>query len=142
MSGTKSDKSYKSSQQIKGNKKSMLEINLLSSESKDARKFCKIRPHPRPPYSCSLGFTIGSAVKNLPAMQESQSREFNPLVGIIPWRRAWQSGILSGQISYTGSGGLQSMEATQDMHTHGCSLLGVRKDLCFSGSFNTIKIDF
>ena len=142
MSGTKIDKSYKSSQQIKGNKKSMLEINLQSSESKDARKFCKIRPHPRSPYSCSLGFPSGSAVKNLPAMQESQSRGFNPLVGTIPWRRAWQFSILSGQISCTGSGGLQSMEATQDMHTHSCSLFGVQKDLCFSGSFNTIKIDF
>ena len=55
---------------------------------------------------------------------------------------ASHSGILSGKTSWTGSGGLQSMEATKHMYTHSCSLLGVQKDLCISGSFNTIKTDF
>ena len=37
------------------------------------------------------GFPGGSAVKNLPGMQRSLSRRrFDPWVGKIPWRRAWQ----------------------------------------------------
>ena len=39
--------------------------------------------------SCTL-FPSGSVVKNLPAMQETQEMWFNPWVGRIPWRRAWQ----------------------------------------------------
>ena len=37
--------------------------------------------------SLSMGFPGGSAVKNLPAMQEMW---FNSLVGKISWRRKWQ----------------------------------------------------
>ena len=33
------------------------------------------------------GFSGGSVVKNLPAMQET---EFDPWVGKISWRKAWQ----------------------------------------------------
>ena len=29
-------------------------------------------------------------VKNLPAMQEMQETQFNPLVKKIPWRRKWE----------------------------------------------------
>ena len=41
----------------------------------------------------TLGFPGGSAVKNLPAMQESQEIKryrVDPCVGKIPWRRTWQ----------------------------------------------------
>ena len=31
----------------------------------------------------------GSAVKNPPAMQETQRPRFNPWVRKVPWRRAW-----------------------------------------------------
>jgi len=37
--------------------------------------------------SMASGFPSGSAVKNPPAMQETQ---FDPWVGKIPWRKAWQ----------------------------------------------------
>ena len=37
-----------------------------------------------------LGFLLWLRVKNLPAMQEPQEMWFNPYVGKIPWRRAWQ----------------------------------------------------
>ena len=37
-----------------------------------------------------MGFRGGSAVKNLSAMQEPQVTWFDPWVGNIPWRRAWQ----------------------------------------------------
>ena len=37
--------------------------------------------------SYDSGFSSGSVVKNMPAMQET---EFNPWVGKIPWRRKWQ----------------------------------------------------
>ena len=36
------------------------------------------------------GFPCGSAVKNLPLMQEIQRHGFDPWVGKIPWRRKWQ----------------------------------------------------
>ena len=38
-------------------------------------------------FSSILGFPDGSAIKNLVAKQETG---FNPWVGKIPWRRAWQ----------------------------------------------------
>ena len=34
-----------------------------------------------------MNFSSGSVVKNLPVMQEAW---FDPWVGEIPWRRAWQ----------------------------------------------------
>jgi len=34
------------------------------------------------------GFPGGSAIKNLPAMQELQETGFDTCVGKIPWRRA------------------------------------------------------
>ena len=37
-----------------------------------------------------LWFLLWLRVKNLPAMQEPQETWFNPYVGKIPWRRAWQ----------------------------------------------------
>ena len=37
------------------------------------------------------GFSGGSAVKNLPAMQEDAGGNwFHPWVGKMPWRKAWQ----------------------------------------------------
>ena len=49
------------------------------------------------PYICIAlvvllsGFSRGSVVKDLPAMQEQCRRHgFNPWVRKIPWRRAWQ----------------------------------------------------
>ena len=41
-------------------------------------------PHPLP------GFPDGSAVKNLPAMQEAQETWVDPWVRKIPWGREWQ----------------------------------------------------
>ena len=52
---------------------------------------------------------VAQLVKNLPAMQETQ---FNPWVGKIPWRRAWQPTpvFLPGESPWTEeSGRLQSM---------------------------------
>jgi len=37
-----------------------------------------------------LYFPGGSAAKNTPAAQETRRLKFNPWVGKIPWRRAWQ----------------------------------------------------
>ena len=37
-----------------------------------------------------MGLPIGSVVKNPPAMQEIQEMLFNPRVGNLSWRRAWQ----------------------------------------------------
>ena len=36
------------------------------------------------------GFPSGSEVKNLPATQDTERYRFDPWVGNIPWRRAWQ----------------------------------------------------
>ena len=45
---------------------------------------------PRAPQHTSLkGFPGGTVVKNLPANAEDTDR-FNPWVGKIPWRMAWQ----------------------------------------------------
>ena len=33
---------------------------------------------------------VALVVKNLPAMQETRGCGFDPQVGKIPWRRAWQ----------------------------------------------------
>ena len=38
-----------------------------------------------------MGFSGGSAVKNLPATQETRRRGFDPWVRKIPHRRKWQS---------------------------------------------------
>jgi len=45
----------------------------------------------------------GSAIKNLPAMQETWRCGFYPWVGKIPWRRKWQPTpvILTEKISWT-----------------------------------------
>ena len=54
-------------------------------------------------------FLGDSAVKNLPAEQETQETGFDPWVGKIPWRRAWQPTPVflpeesRGQRSLTGS---------------------------------------
>ena len=37
-----------------------------------------------------MGFSGGSAVKNLPAVQEPLEKRFNPRVEKILWRNAWQ----------------------------------------------------
>ena len=38
-----------------------------------------------------MGFSSGSAIKNLPAMQGPQKTWFDPWIMKIPWsRRAWQ----------------------------------------------------
>ena len=37
-----------------------------------------------------MGFPGGSVVKNMPAMQRRRKHRFDPWVGKIPWRRAWQ----------------------------------------------------
>ena len=41
-------------------------------------------------YRVQAGFPGGSAVKNLPVMQETQEMQFDPWVGKILWRRVWQ----------------------------------------------------
>ena len=38
----------------------------------------------------SWGFTAGSVVKNLSAVEEIQEIGFNPWAGKIPWKRNWQ----------------------------------------------------
>ena len=37
------------------------------------------------------GLPGGSVIKNPPVMQETKGTEFDPWVGKIPWRRAWQT---------------------------------------------------
>ena len=37
-----------------------------------------------------LASQVALVVKNPPAMQEIKRHRFNPWVGKIPWRRAWQ----------------------------------------------------
>ena len=62
-------------------------------------------------YAYGWGFPGGSVVKNLPAMQRLR---FNPWVGKIPWRRAWQATLvlLPGESPRTEDpGGLQSMRS-------------------------------
>ena len=57
------------------------------------------------------GFPGGSAVKNLPAMQETQEAD----VGKIPWRRKWQptAVFLSGESPWTEEpGGLKRKAET------------------------------
>ena len=56
-----------------------------------------------------MGFPSGSAVKNQPAMQETQESGFDPWIRKIPWRRAWQPNpiFLSGE-----SHGQRSLAAT------------------------------
>jgi len=46
-----------------------------------------------------VGFSGGSAVKNVLAMRRHRRCGFNPWVGKIPWRRKWQPtpGFLSGE---------------------------------------------
>ena len=65
----------------------------------------------------SQGFPGGSVVKNLPAMQ---TPGFDPWVGKIPWRRAWQlthCGPLSRRISWTEEPGrLQSIRSQRVRH--------------------------
>ena len=59
-----------------------------------------------------MGFPIGSAVKNLPAMQEPQEMQVRPLGQEDPLeaRMATHSNILAWRISWTEEpGGLQSM---------------------------------
>ena len=41
-------------------------------------------------YRVQAGFPGGSAVKNLPVIQETQEMQFHPWVGKILWRRVWQ----------------------------------------------------
>ena len=56
-------------------------------------------------------FPSGYMVKNKPAMQETERREFDPWVGKIPWRRAWKPTpvFLPGESPWTEEpGGLQS----------------------------------
>ena len=51
-------------------------------------------------------------VKYPPVMQETERREFDPWVGKIPWRRAWQPTpvFLPGESPWTGEpDGLQAM---------------------------------
>ena len=41
-------------------------------------------------YRVQAGFSGGSAVKNLPVIQETQEMQFHPWVGEILWRWVWQ----------------------------------------------------
>ena len=62
------------------------------------------------------GFLVAQMVKNLPVMQETG---FDPWVGKIPWRRAWQSTpvFLPGESPWTEeTGGLQSMASQRVGH--------------------------
>ena len=59
---------------------------------------------------------VAQMVKNLSAMQETG---FNPRVGKIPWRRAWQPTpvFLPGESPWTEEpGGLQSMGSQRVEH--------------------------
>ena len=59
---------------------------------------------------------MAQMVKNLPAMQETG---FDPWVGKIPWRRAWQPipVFLTREIPWTEEpGGLQSMGSQRVRH--------------------------
>ena len=62
------------------------------------------------------GFLVAQMVKNLPVMQETG---FDPWVGKIPWRRAWQFTpvFLTGESPCTEeTGGLQSMASQRVGH--------------------------
>ena len=41
-------------------------------------------------FTCFEGFPDGSVVKNLPAKAGDIRDRFDPWVGKVPWRRAWQ----------------------------------------------------
>ena len=75
-------------------------------------------------FMLSVGFPGGSVVKkkNLPALQETQ---FNPSVGKIPWRRAWQTtsvflpGESHGQKSLVcySPWGRKELDMTEELHS-------------------------
>ena len=73
----------------------------------------------------------GSVVKNLPANARHRRCRFDPWVGKIPWRRAWQPtpvflpGKLHGQRSLAGysSWGLKESDMTQQLSTHTAHIL-------------------
>ena len=66
---------------------------------------------------------VPQSVKNPPAMQ---GQEFNPWVGKIPWRRAWQATpvCLPGESPWTEQpGGLQSLSLTPLSYEAQCTVL-------------------
>ena len=68
------------------------------------------------PLQYSWAFLVAQLIKNLPAMQEPG---FNPWVGKIPWRRAWQPTpvFLAEEFPWTDeSGRLQSMGSQRVRH--------------------------
>ena len=76
-------------------------------------------------YTMLLGSPGGSVVKNLLPMQEMQ---FDPLVGKVPWRRAWQPtpvllpGESRGQRSLVGYSlrGRKELDLTEWLSRHVC----------------------
>ena len=87
------------------------------------------------PFMCLLGFPGGSAVKNLPAMQETR---FDPWVRKICWRRKWQPtpvllpGKSHGQRSLIGYSpwGHKESDMTERLYFH---FHGVRWSLFLAG---------
>jgi len=49
-----------------------------------------VTPHSENLIVGTQGFPVGSAVKNMPAVQEVQESRVDPWVGKISWRREWQ----------------------------------------------------
>ena len=95
-----------------------LRFPLLEPGVRASGTFChpgvKMRKSPCPPSAqnrAGQGHTwacqVAPVVKNLPANAGDMRRGFDPWVGKIPWRRAWQP--TAGRIQWTEkSGGLQS----------------------------------
>ena len=57
--------------------------NVSKSLNLSEAQFCHLR-------NGMWGFPGGSVVKNLPASAGDGQTQFDPWVGKIPWRRAWQ----------------------------------------------------
>ena len=85
-------------------------------------------------YLCSRASQVVLVVKNPPAnVGEIRDSGFNPWVGKIPWRRAWQptSVFLPGESPWTEEpGSLQSMGSeSTTQHTGGKITLGFIKEV-------------
>ena len=79
----------------------------------------------------------GSAIKKLPAVQETWRCRFYLWVGKIPWRRKWQPTqvILTGKISWTEEPGwatvhgvTKELELTEQLNNNKVNMLNNRKD--------------
>ena len=88
-------------------------------------------------YGGAKGFPYGSAVKNLPAIQETQENGFHHWVWKIPWSRVWQPtpaflpGKSRGQRSLVGyhPWGHKESDTTKQLSI----LRGAKEDISNSG---------